>query len=102
MIQLPDLNTTATGPWTSYTIPMQTYVADSATWTYNPVLTNVSSGYIDTTTYIRNIVEEVLSSSRIKELDELKGKIAYLEYLAEDLQRKIEALTETVLFDKQS
>ena len=101
MIQLPDLNTSDTAPWSPMPIPTS-YVTNTATWTYNPALTNITSECIDTTTYIRNIVEEVLSSSRIKELDELKGKIGCLEYLIEDLQRKVEALTETVLFDKQS
>ncbi len=99
---MPDLNNTTSYQWSTYIVPTQTYNIVDGTIEYNPTLTNMTSEYMDTKTYIRDIVEEVLSSSRIKELDDLKGKVRYLECLIVDLQRKIEALTETVLFDKQS
>lgn len=102
VIQLPDMNNTTNYQWSTYTVPTQTYNITDGIFEYNPTLTNVASECMDTRTYIRNIVEEVLSSSRIEELDKLKGKIGYLESLMEDLRRKIEALTETILFDKQS
>ena len=98
MIRLNSTNNTSWS-WTT-SVPCQAYNPDSNlfTYTYNPSTPNLNCESINVDSFIGSIKQQ--AENQNNDIKTLKERIECLEYMMEGLQRKIEALTEAMLFDK--